>query len=260
MGINVDSINYKENPSSDDYLKAPGYIVRKISPEEVRAYKRIHLLEKYKGHAIRVGVFVLTSFVLVVGSYVFLNYESLSRQIAFDEPDNMGSFVEKRATIAEQSVSGQSVAGSSVDGSIPYTFVASDQRLEIPKLNVIGNIIYPKSSEEVDKVLDKGIVHLPQSVLPGNIGNSILTAHSSSLRGGYYSSIFSTLNRLQNGDVFFLYRGKEVFAYKVFGQEVVGPRIEYLKKANGEEMLTLVTCWPIGSDEKRLAVYAKRIN
>lgn len=258
MKVNVDSINRK-SLSGENLVRIPGFIIRKISPKEVRAYKRMHLLGRSRVYFLRFGVFATSFILFTLFSYVFLNHESLNKQVAFDESQNVESFVEKRATIAEQSNKEQSVAGSAV-ASPGYRFVATDQRLEIPQLNVIGNIIYAKTPEEVDRVLNYGIVHLPQSVLPGNVGNSILTAHSSSLQSGYYSNIFATINRLNNGDVFFVYKGNQVFAYKVFGQEVVGPRIEYLKKAEGKEMLTLVTCWPLGTNEKRLAVYAERIN
>jgi LPXTG-site transpeptidase (sortase) family protein len=191
----------------------------------------------------------VTSFVLLCSaSYLFFNYEALTQQLAFNEGDALKNYTEQKTQIATQSVAG-STSG----------FVATENRLEIPKLNLIGNILYPHNEAEVAASLDSGVVHLPQSARPGEPGSSILTAHSSSLKKGYYSSIFSNLNKLENGDIIILYKNSDIIVYKVYDKDVIKPRLENLKKEKRERLI-LITCWPIGTTENRLAIYAEKLN
>jgi LPXTG-site transpeptidase (sortase) family protein len=170
----------------------------------------------------------------------------------FNEKSNTLSYNEQKGALAEKSVAGATSTGK-------YNFVATENRLEIPTLGIVGNISYPLNETGVSSKLDSSIVHLPKSVDPGKKGTTVFTAHSSSTKWTYYANIFSSLNRLNQGSLIFVYKGSEVFAYKVYKQEVVEARMEQITNDAGKERIALVTCWPLGTSEKRLVVYGERI-
>ena len=79
-----------------------------------------------------------------------------------------------------------------------------DQILFIPKLGIWSPIVYGQSSNEVQLQLDllKGIVHLPGTVMPGEVGNAYLVGSSSnhSWVTSAYNQVFADLEKLEAGD------------------------------------------------------------
>lgn len=132
------------------------------------------------------------------------------------------------------------------DGVIGY--------LKIPKIDVNLPIYHGTSS----KVLQKGIGHFEKSSLPigGDGTHSILSGH----RGLPSSRLFSDLNQLENGDMFYIYVLDQVLAYQVDQISIVEPSdIEKLKMEEGKDYITLVTCTPYAINTHRLLVRGKRI-
>lgn len=167
----------------------------------------------------------------------------------------MEDFTDEKKEIAEQSVAGATTVQKN-SGS--YKFIATQDRIEIPKLNVIGNVVYANTSAEAERLVDNNIVHLPQSAMPGSIGNAVYTAHSSNTVWNYYSNIFSTINKLESGDKILLYKGIDFFVYEVYNKEVISNKFEDIRGTSNEG-LVLTTCWPIGTNNKRLVIYAERL-
>ena len=126
--------------------------------------------------------------------------------------------------------------------------------MEIPKID--ANLpVYHGTSEEV---LDKGVGHLLGSSLPiGGAGcHSVLTGHS----GVAGSRLFSDLDQLAVGDVFYLHILGEALAYEVTEINTVLPYETDLLLAEAEEDLcTLVTCTPYGVNSHRLLVRGSRV-
>lgn len=132
------------------------------------------------------------------------------------------------------------------DGVIGY--------LKIPKINVNLPIYHGTST----KVLEKGIGHMNASSLPigGEGTHSILSGH----RGLPSSRLFSDLNQLEIGDMFYIHVLNQVLAYKVDQIKVVEPsNIEYLKMEEGHDYITLVTCTPYAINTHRLLVRGTRV-
>ncbi|MGX4685347.1 class C sortase [Vagococcus sp. JNUCC 83] len=126
--------------------------------------------------------------------------------------------------------------------------------LKIPKLN-LELPIYHGSNE---KVLSKGVGHLENSALPiGGTGtHSVLTAH----RGLPTAKLFRHLDKLKNGDVFFVEVLDETHAYEVFNEKIVLPNeTEWLTQDEDKELMTLLTCEPYMINTHRLLVTGKRI-
>lgn len=126
--------------------------------------------------------------------------------------------------------------------------------IEIPKLN-INLPIYHGTGETV---LEQGVGHLVGSSLPigGEGCHPILTGHS----GVAGKKLFSDLDQLSVGDVFYLRVLDETLAYQVTEINKVLPHeTEMLAPVSGEDLCTLVTCYPFGVNTHRLLVRGTRI-
>ena len=125
--------------------------------------------------------------------------------------------------------------------------------LEIPAIQVTVPV-YHGTAEET---LRKGAGHLAGSALPvgGDGTHCVLTGHS----GVAGNRLFSDLDRLTAGDVFFLHVLNETLAYRVTEISTVLPyETELLQQVSGKDLCTLVTCTPYGVNTHRLLVRGER--
>ena len=126
--------------------------------------------------------------------------------------------------------------------------------IEIPKISVELPIYHGTDSN----TLNRGAGHLLGSSLPvgGESTHAIITGHS----GLASQKMFTDLEQLQEGDVFYLHVLGEVLAYQVFHKEAVLPHdTSKLGITQGEDYCTLITCYPTGVNTHRLLVQGKRI-
>ena len=126
--------------------------------------------------------------------------------------------------------------------------------VQIPKIGV-ELPIYHGTTEET---LDKGVGHLLGTSLPvGGVGtHSVLTGHSG-LAG---TRMFSDLDQLKVGDVFYVRVLDETHAYMILDINTVLPEdTSKLEIDPQRESVTLVTCTPFGVNTHRLLVRGERI-
>ena len=126
--------------------------------------------------------------------------------------------------------------------------------VEIPMIRVDLPIYHGTETE----TLDVGIGHLLGTSLPmgGESTHSVLTAHS----GMATQKLFSDLDQLEFGDVFYLQILGETLAYQVDAINTVLPHdTTYLGITEGADHCTLVTCTPFGVNTHRLLVRGTRI-
>lgn len=126
--------------------------------------------------------------------------------------------------------------------------------VEIPTISVDLPIYHGTGSDS----LDRGTGHLLGSSLPvgGESTHTIITGHS----GMASQKMFTDLEQLQEGDVFFLHVLDGVLAYQVDAIHTVLPHdTAYLRIVQGEDLCTLVTCTPTGVNTHRLLVRGRRI-
>ena len=126
--------------------------------------------------------------------------------------------------------------------------------ITIPKIDV--NLpIYEGTS---DDVLLKGVGHLEGSSYPlgGESTHSVLTGH----RGLAEAVLFTDLDKLQEGDKFYLHIMDEVLAYQVDRVKVVLPEeTDDLTIVQGQDYCTLVTCTPYAINTHRMLVRGIRV-
>ena len=126
--------------------------------------------------------------------------------------------------------------------------------IEIPKINVLLPIYHGVSSG----VLSKGIGHLPETSLPvgGESTHCVLAGHS----GMSCARLFTDLQQLESGDVFYLHIYNKTLTYTVDQVKKVLPTdTSDLTIVDGEDYVTLVTCVPIAVNSHRLLVRGTRI-
>jgi len=140
--------------------------------------------------------------------------------------------------------------------------------LRIDKINVEAPMIWSLSTDESKMLaeLEKGVSHFWKTAAPGQIGNSIISGHSSNYiwAKGEYNHIFKDLNNLENGDAIALKTIQKngriiVYHYKVIDKFVTVPNDARIFAENSNQTLTLSTCWPLGTNFKRLIVQAELV-
>ena len=133
----------------------------------------------------------------------------------------------------------------------------------IPKLGANAHIVPsvdPYNVREYEYALTKGVAQAKGTSVPGEPGNLFLFAHSSEnfYVALQYNSIFYLINKLEKGDQILIYYGGAKFSYKVTDKKFVNPKdVSYLSVKSIGGTLTLMTCWPPGTDTERLLVFAE---
>ena len=138
-----------------------------------------------------------------------------------------------------------------------------DELLDLTGNGMMGIITIPSIGVELPiyhgtQSLELGALHLQGTSLPvgGASSHCVISAHS-----GMSSEImFTDLDRLAEGDVFFLKVYGETLAYEVDQILTVLPEnVEPLMIVPGEDLCTLLTCTPYGVNTHRLLVRGHRI-
>lgn len=126
--------------------------------------------------------------------------------------------------------------------------------IEIPKISVNLPIYHGTGSDS----LNRGVGHLLGSSLPvgGENTHTVLSGHS----GMASQKMFTDLEQLEIGDMFFLHILNETLAYQVVEINTVLPYdTSLLGIVPSEDLCTLVTCTPYGINTHRLLVCGFRI-
>ena len=123
----------------------------------------------------------------------------------------------------------------------------------------------PVRSSASERALDNGVIHEPDTSLPWDEGvqrNVYLVGHRLGWPGTGSHRIFYNLDKLATGDTIVLRDSRgHSFEYRVTGSLLVGPEDSWVKDVvPGRDMLSLQTCTPIATFEKRLIVRAERVS
>ena len=168
--------------------------------------------------------------------------------IAYNEAITPGTAGEaySQAALTDASRDYESQLNIAGDGTMGY--------VEIPKISVNLPIYHGTGNDS----LERGVGHLLGSSLPvgGTSTHAILTGHS----GMATQKMFTDLEQLSVGDVFYLHILDETLAYQVDRIKTVLPYdTSLLGITSGRDYCTLVTCTPYGINTHRLLVRGTRI-
>ena len=139
-----------------------------------------------------------------------------------------------------------------------------DSHLNISKNGVMGTIVIPKINVEIpiyhgtgEKELQTGVGHMEGTSLPvgGTSSHCVLSAH----RGLPSAKLFTDLDKMKKGDLFFLHILDKTLAYKVEDIFTVKPNeTDNLSLVEGKDYVTLLTCTPYAVNTHRLLVRGVR--
>lgn len=153
------------------------------------------------------------------------------------------------ATITEGGVSAPPLAyveQLAVGGVMAY--------VDIPKINVYLPVQHGTDAD----TLENSVGHVVGTSLPvgGESTHAVLSAHS----GMASSKLFSDIDQLAAGDVFYIHVLGDTLAYKVDAVHTVLPTdTSRLQIEDGKDYVTLVTCTPFGINTHRLLVRGHRV-
>ncbi|MDJ0319945.1 class C sortase [Pseudarthrobacter sp. PS3-L1] len=127
-------------------------------------------------------------------------------------------------------------------------------RIRIPSINVDLPIYHGTSNA----VLEHGIGHLEGTALPvgGQSTHSVVTGH----RGLATSDLFTNLDKVSVNDSFTIEVFGELLTYRVTETVIVEPEdTQSLLIQPGSDLMTLVTCTPLGINSHRILVTGERV-
>lgn len=126
--------------------------------------------------------------------------------------------------------------------------------VDIPKINVYLPVQHGTDAD----TLEKSVGHVVGTSLPvgGDSTHAVLSAHS----GMASSKLFSDIDQLTVGDVFYIRVLGDTLVYEVDSIHTVLPTdTSLLQIEDGKDYVTLVTCTPFGVNTHRLLVRGHRI-
>jgi sortase A len=140
-----------------------------------------------------------------------------------------------------------------------------DKTLDITGNGIMGYLTIPKIKVELpiyhsvdDNVLQIAAGHLPGTSLPvgGNGTHSVMSGH----RGLPSAKLFTDLDKMEPGDIFYITVMSDVLTYQVNQVKIVKPyEIDDLKVEPNKDYCTLFTCTPYGINSHRLLVRGERV-
>ncbi len=204
----------------------------------------------------------------LISNYVNQKYASeiqTAYQELIQQTDDSILQEEKQRAIAYNLAITPGTADAYSEESLLSAAEGYDNQLDIAGNGIMGYVIIPKIQVNLPiyhgtdaEVLDRGVGHLLGSSLPvgGENTHTILSGHS----GMASQKMFTDLEQLIPGDVFYLNVLNEILAYQVTEINTVLPyETDLLCIVPGEDLCTLVTCTPYGVNTHRLLVRGSRI-
>lgn len=125
-------------------------------------------------------------------------------------------------------------------------------------------ITWNVAADEIIPSLQSGVSHYRGTGLPGSREhqNVFITGHSSNWwwEQGNYNTVFALLDKLAGGDMIQLTVGGGEFEYKVREVFSIRPDQTEVLGASPTPILSLMTCWPVGTTARRWIVVADQIS
>lgn len=123
--------------------------------------------------------------------------------------------------------------------------------IRIPRIEVQAQVVEGTEPED----LERGPGHWKETPLPGQHGRVVISGHRTT-----FGAPFLRLDELKPGDEIDLVLPYGTFRYQVAETVIVGPKDTWIVRQRGLEELSLATCHPPGSEEKRLVVQASAVS
>lgn len=123
-------------------------------------------------------------------------------------------------------------------------------RVEIPRLGLSAMVVEGVGRSS----LRRAVGHIPGTALPGEHGNTAISAHR--------DTYFRPLRNIQHNDMITLTTVGGRYDYRVVSMKIVSPKEVGVLDPRGTQTLTLITCYPfyfVGAAPNRFIVRAERV-
>lgn len=221
------------------------YIYLKKPPKEPRAKSLL-----FPSFFLGSGVFLLSLVIWPILTFELLLTPEISTKIISPLADQQVLGVQTDLTQASNwfPATSQRVSPSKI----------TSYSLSIPKLRIKDAVVTIGAED-----LAKSLIQWGGTALPGEFGNTVIFGHSVLpifFDPKNYTTIFSTLPTLKEGDEILVYFDGIVYTYEVIEMKVVDPLdISPLEQKYDSSYISLITCVPPGTDLKRLVVKARLV-
>ena len=193
---------------------------------------------------IRTGLRQLISFVAIfLAFFVLLNFGAYWERFEY--------------TVNAQPVEKEAIVAIPVVQEIKYK-----PELQIPKLGIVAPLLTDIEPAVMVEYLKQGVTQYLDTAKPGQVGNSVIVGHSSDYpwSDGHYKNVFALLDKLIAGDQIIVPYGSQRYIYELYETVVVRPTDLSVLKKTDTPVLTLLTCYPVGTTRSRLIVHAKLVS
>jgi sortase A len=149
--------------------------------------------------------------------------------------------------------------------------VNEPRRYQLPPGAIMGLTIkaidlynVPVMNDDSESALSQGVIHEPETSLPWSNTpqrNVYIAGHRLGYYGTWSRLVFYNLDKLRNGDLVVLKdRDGQAYRYRVSDSFVTDPTdVWVMGQVRGRDMVTLQTCTPYPTFDKRLIVRADRV-
>ncbi|UFX83279.1 sortase [Candidatus Absconditicoccus praedator] len=156
------------------------------------------------------------------------------------------------------------------DYSFDFNLNPPDNRIIIPSIGVDAPIVdvdyvNPQKMAEAnfEEELYDGVVKYPFTPSPEDDGNMFVFGHTSYYRwrDNDYGEVFARIPRLDDGDKIKVLWGGNLYKYEVVTKAIRRPAEvgDFYEEHRDGNYITLMGCYPIGSNAQRILVMAKQL-
>lgn len=126
-----------------------------------------------------------------------------------------------------------------------------------PTVGKEGLIVQGNIADTSNAAMNKGVVHDPTTVMPGEKGNTVFFGHR--------ELFMKNVEDLKKGDPILLNVGGNTFIYEITGFDIIYPNDlnKVFKTNKSNNTLTLYTCYPLqawATYNQRYVVHAKEVS
>lgn len=259
---NDDWHGFKENPA--EAVKVVKITKKMLDHKEIKKVRREINKMQQKRAKPRSGSFdhflrftALSSFLAFL-FFIAMNFPGLYKQFQWQYYNEyLNQPMPSKATATPEPTAIPDQLPSTIPAIEPN--VKDQNRLIIEKLKINAPIVWDTNEGDIVDKLKNGVVHYAGTSKPGEGGNVFIVGHSSNYVWikSDYNNIFAILDKLVKGDRIEVRYGDKSYYYDVQETKIVKPdQVEVLANTN-KEVLSLMTCWPIGTTLNRMVVIAE---
>lgn len=194
-----------------------------------------------------------------VAAFLLLNYRFVEQSVQY----TLAPGTIRTSSTLEDAARLFPLSAASVAKALPDSATLVIDRIGV-RAPVVFNV--PDNNDLIYDALERGVVQYSTTARPGEPGVSIMLGHSSAYPwyNGDYGAVFALLSRLNPGDRFYVqYSDNRAFFYEMKESIVFNPfssdeRLGVMENAPGENLI-LISCFPVGTNYRRIAVRAERI-